>query len=143
MQRCWDQSPHSRPKVSEVLRVLLTPPASRLSQAEAEKDREKQHLFLAVKVVTDETFSRHEGFDLATLVETNSPLSELPTLYILKQETYGVFKSRVAKYFGYSEGQIRLWEIFGRQNKTIRAGTYIADDKPWLSVLSNLRADHF
>jgi hypothetical protein len=25
MQRCWDQDPHLRPEVSEVLQVLLTP----------------------------------------------------------------------------------------------------------------------
>jgi serine/threonine protein kinase len=29
MQRCWDHDPHSRPEVSEVLRVLLTPSVSR------------------------------------------------------------------------------------------------------------------
>ena len=25
MQRCWDQDPHLRPEVSEILQVLLTP----------------------------------------------------------------------------------------------------------------------
>ena len=72
-------------------------------------------MFLTVRVVTDETFSRHEGFDLAIPDERNSPLSELPTFRVLKQETYDVFKPRVAQHFSYPESQIRLWVLVIRQ----------------------------
>ena len=30
------------------------------------REREEQHLYLTAKVITDTTFSDHEGFDLAT-----------------------------------------------------------------------------
>ncbi|KAJ7046714.1 hypothetical protein C8F04DRAFT_1307881 [Mycena alexandri] len=104
-------------------------------QVEAKKrEREEQHLFLTAKVITDETFSRHEGFDLATFDEKNWPPSELPSFRVLKQETYSTFKSRVAQHFGYPESQIRLWVLVNRQNKTVRPDTPIPENEPTLTV---------
>jgi len=94
-------------------------------------------LLLTAKVVTDETFSRHEGFDLAVFDESNSP-SDLPTFRVLKQETYSAFKSRVAKHFSYSESQIRLWVLVNRQNKTVRPDTRIPETEPSLSMSCRL-----
>ena len=105
------------------------------------KEREEQHLFLTAKVITDETFSRHEGFDLAVFDERNWPLSELPTFRVLKQETYSVFKSRVAQHFGFPEGQIRLWVLVNRQNKTVRPDTYIPENEPSLSTSPALHTE--
>jgi ubiquitin carboxyl-terminal hydrolase 7 len=86
-------------------------------QIEAKKkEREGQHPFLTVKVITDETFARHEGFDLADFDEKELPLSDLPTFRVLKQETYSVFKSRVAQHFCYPESQMRLW-VFGQPSE--------------------------
>ncbi|KAJ7285909.1 hypothetical protein C8J57DRAFT_1496609 [Mycena rebaudengoi] len=104
-------------------------------QLEAKKrEREEQHLFLTAKVITDETFSRHEGFDLATFDEKNWPPSDLPSFRVLKQETYSVFKSRVAQHFSYPENQIRLWVLVNRQNKTVRPDTHIPENEPTLTV---------
>jgi|SRR5712675_1642376 len=87
-----------------------------------------------MKVITDETYSRHEGFDLASFDEKNWPPSELPTFRVLKTETYNVFKARVAQHFNYPENQIRLWVLVNRQNKTVRPDTHIPENEPTLSV---------
>ena len=116
------------------------------------REREEQHLFLTAKVkhalsspeacyifciqvITDETFSHHEGFDLASFDEKNWPPSELSTFRVLKTETYNVFKARVAQHFNYPENQIRLWVLVNRQNKTVRPDTHIPENEPTLSVL--------
>jgi len=122
-------------------------------QLEAKKrEREEQHLFLTakvtsffpyvsyqllkwIKVITDETFTHHEGFDLATFDERNWPPSELPSFRVLKQEHYSTFKSRLAPHFKYPENQIRLWVLVNRQNKTVRPDTPIPENEPALSLL--------
>ena len=122
---------------------MIPLPERRLDEerAQAEKEKQEQQLFLTVKVITDETFSRHEGFDLAVLNKGSSPPSDLPTFRILKQEAYSVFKSRVAQRFGYSESQIRLWVLVDRQNKTVRPDVPIPENDPLSSVLCELHAD--
>jgi ubiquitin carboxyl-terminal hydrolase 7 len=90
-------------------------------------------------VITDETFAQHEGFDLATFDEKNWPSSELPTFRVLKQETYSIFKSRVAQHFGLTDSQVRLWVMVNRQNKTVRPDTHIPENEPTLSeILSTI-----
>ncbi|KAH8833816.1 hypothetical protein DL96DRAFT_465037 [Flagelloscypha sp. PMI_526] len=104
-------------------------------QIEAKKrEREEQHLFLTAKVITDETFSQHEGFDLASFDDKNWPASEVPSFRVLKQETYHVFKGRVAEHFGLPANQIRLWVLVNRQNKTVRPDTPIPENEPTLTV---------
>lgn len=88
------------------------------------------------QVITDDTFARHEGFDLATFDEKNWPPSDLPSFRVLKQETYSVFKSRVAQHFNYPESQIRLWVLVNRQNKTVRPDTAIPENETTLSTAS-------
>jgi ubiquitin carboxyl-terminal hydrolase 7 len=123
----------------------------RLHLEAKKREREEQHLFLtakvchwhppsfllsssSVQVITDDTFARHEGFDLATFDEKNWPPSELPSFRVLKSETYSTFKSRVAKHFNYPESQIRLWVLVNRQNKTVRPDTHIPENEPALSM---------
>ena len=89
-----------------------------------------------LKVITDDTFAQHEGFDLATFDEKNWPPSKLPSFRVLKQETYSTFKSRVAQHFSYPENQIRLWVLVNRQNKTVRPDTPIPENEPTLSWCS-------
>jgi ubiquitin carboxyl-terminal hydrolase 7 len=83
--------------------------------------------------VTEETFSRHEGFDLATFDKGGWPASELPSFRVLKEETYSTFKSRVAQRFGIREEKIRLWVLGNRQNKTVRVEKPIPETEPTLS----------
>jgi ubiquitin carboxyl-terminal hydrolase 7 len=104
-------------------------------QIEAKKrEREEQHLFLTAKVITDDTFTHHEGFDLATFDEKHWPPSDLPSFRVLKQETYSIFKSRVATHFNIPENKVRLWVLVNRQNKTVRPDTHIPENEPTLTV---------
>ncbi|KAG2020400.1 ubiquitin carboxyl-terminal hydrolase 5 [Coprinopsis cinerea AmutBmut pab1-1] len=106
----------------------------KLQQEAKKREREEQHLFLTAKVITDETFSRHEGFDLASFDEKNWPPSDLPSFRVLKQETYATFKNRIARHFNYHDNQIRLWVLVNRQNKTVRPDTWIPENEPTLTV---------
>ncbi|TDL15584.1 cysteine proteinase [Rickenella mellea] len=100
-------------------------------QIEAKK---REHLFLTAKIVTDETFQHHQGFDLASFDEKYQPPSELPTFSVLKQETYRVFKGRVASHFNYQDSQFRLWVVVNRQNKTVRPDTCIPENRVTLTM---------
>ncbi|KAJ7319380.1 hypothetical protein DFH08DRAFT_926647 [Mycena albidolilacea] len=103
----------------------------RLQMKGKKQEREEQHLFLIAKVITDETFARHQGFDLATFGETPS---DLPSFRVSREETYSTFKSRVAQHFSYPENQIRLWVVVNRQNKTVRPDTPVPENEPTLTV---------
>lgn len=94
----------------------------------------EQLLSLTATIVTDETFARHEGFDLAVSEQSNWPPSNPQTLRAFKKETYSVFKSRVARRFGYHEDQVRLWTLVYRQNRTVRLGAHILEDDASLSM---------
>jgi ubiquitin carboxyl-terminal hydrolase 7 len=106
----------------------------RLQMEARKKEREEQHLFLTAKVITDETFQQHEGFDLATFDDKNWPQSDLPTFRVLKQENYPIFKARVAQHFNLPENMVRLWVMVNRQNKTVRPDTHIPENEPGLST---------
>ncbi|KAI0029861.1 cysteine proteinase [Vararia minispora EC-137] len=106
----------------------------RIQMEAKRREREEQHLFLTAKVITDESFAAHEGFDLASFDDKNWPPSELHTFRVLKTETYSTFKARVANFFKYQENQIRLWVLVNRQNKTVRPDTHIPENEPTLTV---------
>ena len=112
----------------------------RLAQEAKKRERDEQHLFLTSKVITDETFQQHQGFDLASFDDKNWPASELPTFRVLKTESYLQFKSRVARHFHYKESQIRLWVLVNRQNKTVRPDTHIPESEQGLSKCTLLDA---
>lgn len=90
-------------------------------QMEAKRrEKDEQHLYLTAKIITDDTFQRHQGFDLASFDDKNLPATELPQFRVLKTETYTTFKARVADYFKIPQNEFRLWVLVNRQNKTIR-----------------------
>jgi ubiquitin carboxyl-terminal hydrolase 7 len=90
-------------------------------QMEAKKrEKDEQHLYLTAKIITDDLFSKHEGFDLASFDDKNMGATDLPTFRVLKDETYAKFKQRIATYFKIAERDFRLWVLVNRQNKTIR-----------------------
>ena len=107
------------------------------------KEIEEQRLNLTAKVVTDETFSRHEGFDLAFFDERNSLFSNLAAFRVPKQETYNVFKSRVAQHFSHPKSQIRLWVLVNCENKTVRPRTPIPENEHSLSTCHGSLGDRF
>ncbi|KZS99041.1 cysteine proteinase [Sistotremastrum niveocremeum HHB9708] len=106
----------------------------RLQHEAKKREREEQHLFLTSKIITDETFSHHQGFDLASFDDKNWPPSDLPTFRILKSEPYLTFKNRVASHFHLQDNQVRLWVLVNRQNKTIRPDTFIPENEQSLTI---------
>jgi len=111
-------------------------------QEAKKRERDEQHLFLTAKVITDETFQAHQGFDLATFDDKNWPPTELPTFRVLKTEPYLKFKSRVAEYFKKPESQTRLWVLVNRQNKTVRPDTHIPETEHGLSEFPRCSASY-
>ena len=97
-------------------------------EQEIEERETEEDLFLTAKVVTDETFSCHKGFDLAVLDKRNPSLSDLTTFHVLKGEIYSVFKSRIAQHFCYPESQIKLWVLAHCENKTVQPDTHISEN---------------
>ncbi|RXK41314.1 ubiquitin carboxyl-terminal hydrolase 7 [Tremella mesenterica] len=110
-------------------------------QLEAKRrEKDEQHLYLTAKVITDEIFSRHQGFDLASFDDKNLPATELPTFRVLKNETYSVFKQRIATYFKINERDFRLWVLVNRQNKTIRPDVPI-NESEGSQTMENVRTN--
>lgn len=98
-------------------------------QLEAKRrEKDEQHLYLTAKVISDEIFSRHQGFDLAAFDDKNLPATELPTFRVLKTESFLTFKQRIAAFFKISERDFRLWVLVNRQNKTVRPDVPIHDN---------------
>jgi len=101
----------------------------------------KRDLYLSTKIVTNESFSIHQGFGLVALDENKRPSLEIPTFRVLKRELYLNFKARVARHFEVAESRVRLWVFVKRLNNTIRPNTAIPEDDPDLTmgmVKSNL-----
>lgn len=99
--------------------------AEREQQEAKRREKDEQHLYLTAKVITDDIFSRHQGFDLASFDDKNLPATELPTFRVLKNENFITFKQRIAAWFKVPEREFRLWVLVNRQNKTIRPDTPI------------------
>ncbi|KAG7531294.1 hypothetical protein FFLO_04472 [Filobasidium floriforme] len=107
---------------------------ARLDKERAEREairreKDEQHLYLTAKIITDDTFGKHQGFDLASFDEKHIPPSELPSFRILKSEPFSKFKERIAEHFKYSLNDFKLWVMVNRQNKTIRPDVPILDSE--------------
>ena len=84
------------------------------------KEREEQHLYLAVGVITEENFKAHQGFDL-TSWDVESGLDSAPKVHrVLRTSTTAAFAKLLADDQRLHAEQIRLWVMVNRQNKTIR-----------------------
>jgi ubiquitin carboxyl-terminal hydrolase 7 len=92
------------------------------------KEREEQHLYLQVKVISDLNFIHHQGFDLATWEQDAEDVTVAPRSYrTLKAMTVGEFSDQVAKDLNVESGQVRVWVMVNRQNKTVRPDQPLVD----------------
>lgn len=98
------------------------------------REREEQHLYLTTKIVTEEHFCAHQGFDLATFDDRVARPTELPTFRVLKSEPYVSFKARLAQHFRLPDQAIRLWVLVNRQNKTVRPDAVVPENDPTLTL---------
>lgn len=86
-----------------------------------------------MQVITDETFQRHQGFDLATFDDRTVPATELPSYRVLKSQTFLEFRAQIARQHNYAPEDVRLWVLVNRQNKTVRPDAPVADTDPTMS----------
>ena len=93
------------------------------------KEREEQHLYLSVGVVTEDNFKAYQGFDL-TAWDVESTGDSVPKVHrVLRSSTLGDFTNTLAEEMHLPAEQIRLWIMVNRQNKTIRPDQPITDLK--------------
>ncbi|ROT43204.1 ubiquitin carboxyl-terminal hydrolase [Sodiomyces alkalinus F11] len=96
------------------------------------KEREEQHLYIGVKVITEETFRHHGGTDLA--VFDAGPQSEdaaAPRFYrVLRSMSMEQLVEIVAKDLNQAPQNVRFWVMVNRQNKTVRPDQPIMDLSP-------------
>lgn len=89
------------------------------------------------QLITDDTFTRHQGFDLATFDDRTVPATELPSYRVAKNQPFVEFRAQVAKEYGYAPEDIRLWVLVNRQNKTVRPDAPVSDQDPTMSAFSS------
>ncbi|KAI9834557.1 MAG: hypothetical protein M1819_002933 [Sarea resinae] len=102
------------------------------------KEREEQHLYLRVLVITDDTFKAHQGFDLATWDSGQGNAAAGPKAYrVLRSSTISDFMKTVADDIGQVATQLRPWVMVNRQNKTVRPDQPLMDPSMTLDETFN------
>lgn len=92
------------------------------------RDREEQHLYLNVKVITETQYKAHQGFDLASWDDKEAPPEAIPLHFRYKKaEKMGDLVAKVAGDLGIEPQQLRLWVMVNRQNKTLRPDQPLTD----------------
>lgn len=84
------------------------------------KEREEQHLYLNIGVVTEANFKAHQGFDLSAWEHDNDSPSTHTNHRALRLSTVAEFTRTLAESLKLSPDHIRLWAMVNRQNKTTR-----------------------
>ncbi|OAA66976.1 ubiquitin hydrolase [Niveomyces insectorum RCEF 264] len=92
------------------------------------KERDEQHLYIVMKVITNQTFQQHSGFDLATLDgNPESDPSAARVYRILRSATVQEAIATIAADMSQDPKRVRLWSMVNRQNKTVRPDQPIMD----------------
>ncbi|KAF3138571.1 hypothetical protein TWF703_004619 [Orbilia oligospora] len=85
------------------------------------KEREESHLYMVAKVITNEQFKSHQGFDLAAWEHQAATLPNAPKHHrVLKTSTVRSFVTALASDLKQPAEKLRLWVMVNRQNKTVR-----------------------
>lgn len=91
------------------------------------KEKEEQHLYLSVGVVTEQNYKAYQGFDLTVWDEQAEPAATPKSHRVLKSSTLADFTKTLADAMQLPPEQLRLWVMVNRQNKTIRPDQPIAE----------------
>ena len=98
----------------------------RAQREQRKREREEQHLYLSVGVVTDESFKHYQGFDLTNWESDPAKDPAAPKFYrILRSTTIKELTGKVAEDTGQDPDFVRLWAMVNRQNQTIRPDQYL------------------
>lgn len=98
------------------------------------RDREEQHLYLTAKVITDDTFKKHQGFDLASFDDRIVPASPVASFKVPKNQPYVEFKMQLCNQYNLNPEDVRMWVLVNRQNKTVRPDAVVPEDDRTLSA---------
>ncbi|KAK9254267.1 hypothetical protein V1507DRAFT_441983 [Lipomyces tetrasporus] len=99
------------------------------------KEREEQHLYMYVRIMSDRQFIRYHGVDIGPWSdeahEESPPEARPMTFKVLKTSTIKDLRERVAKDLGMDDAStIRFWVMVSRQNKTLRPDIPLLDMLP-------------
>lgn len=85
------------------------------------KEREESHLYLSVRVITDDTYRAYGGTDLTVFdVKHDVDPAAARSYRLLRKTTVKELAARVANDTGCDPRHIRMWCMVNRQNKTVR-----------------------
>lgn len=91
------------------------------------KEREEQHLYMSIGLISDESFKNHHSFDLTSPdLDPEDPAAP-KILRVLRAMTVGELTSQIAEEKGLAPEQVRVWAMVNRQNKTTRPDQPIVD----------------
>lgn len=91
------------------------------------KEKEEQHLYLTVRVVTEETYQSHSGTDLTMFERPSTEPGAARSYRVLKSSSLKDLANRVAEDTGKDPKALRFWSMVNRQNKTIRPDAPITE----------------
>lgn len=107
------------------------------------KEREEQHLYLGVKVITEATFQQHGGTDLAVFEASPEQDPAAPRYYrVLRAAAMQEIVAEIAQDIGQDPKRVRVWVMVNRQNKTIRPDQPVMDLRPTVEETYNRAAAH-
>ncbi|WAQ83719.1 hypothetical protein PtA15_4A167 [Puccinia triticina] len=97
---------------------------------------------ITTKIITDETFRVHQGFDMALLDDMTMPPSNLLTFEVAGREPFLDFKSTLARKLGYPLNHFRVWVLsasrlsqgYREEVKIIRVSRVVPEDDPELTM---------
>jgi ubiquitin carboxyl-terminal hydrolase 7 len=87
----------------------------------AEQEKREQHRFVMISILDNDAIRENSNrLDLCNLENKQYPISKLKEYKVLKTDTVGQFKSKLAGVYGVNKENIRFWNVVRRQNKTKR-----------------------
>lgn len=99
----------------------------RAEAARRKKEREEQHLYMNVGVISDDTFKHHHGFDLTSPDLKPEDPAASKAYRVLRATTVGDFIKQLAEEKELPAERLRLWAMVNRQNKTTRPDQPLKD----------------
>lgn len=112
-----DSPPHLKRKINE-----------EIARKEAiRKEKEEQHLYMHIRVLSDETFRAHSGIDLGLFNTPADTPGAAKNYRVLKSSTLNDLAITFAKEMGIASKLVRFWGMVNRQNKTTRPDTPMTD----------------
>lgn len=107
------------------------------------RERDEAHLYMQVKVITDDTFRNYGGTDLCAFDANPEVDASAPKTYRVRRAmSVEEFIGVVASDLGQDPRRVRLWLMVNRQNKTIRPDQPIMDLRPTIEDVYTRSAAH-